>query len=159
MPISGTTSDYTNRTKDVLILGPVDALSAEIQNNDMSFGKPSRFCAGIQKLCQRYLIMLLTDLGSQTSYPTFGTNFLKQVKLRNSSLSKVDVEHLFNASSLKVLNQLRTYQSKNPDLPLDEQINTAFLEELVIEKDSASIKIRLSSLAGDDIVFLTPLPD
>ena len=145
MAITGTTTNYTGRLKDILILGVIDPLETDAQPCSLSFGKPSRFCAGIQKLCQRYLITLLTETNSQVSYSDFGTSLLTQLRKRNNSLSSTDFEHLFNVSNLVALNLLREFQSQNPDLPLDEQISTAKMNDFYIEKDTVYIKIELST--------------
>ena len=99
MPISGTTTDYTNRTVDILILGGVNPLISGPQTDTLTFGSPSQYVTGVQKLIQRYAIFLFTALGTQSNYPDFGTAFYSSVA--NSSYLTINtVTHIFNYESL-----------------------------------------------------------
>jgi|GEM_PF-2895681 len=159
MAISGISTNYSGRLRDICILNGINALNPEVQPSSLDFGRPSRFCAGVQKLCQRYIILLLTKAGSQVNHPELGTTFLTSLQSRNKTLSSVDVEHLFNVSNLDVLNVLRQYQAENPDLPLDEQIDTCIMDDFFIENDAAYFKLKLLTQSGTTITFLTPLPE
>jgi len=66
MPISSTTTNYSGRKKDIHIFQGVDP--SKVSDINPSFGKISNYCAGVQKLVQRYAICLLTELGSQENY-------------------------------------------------------------------------------------------
>lgn len=156
MPISGTTTNYTGRKKDIHILQNVNP--AGTATTTLAFGKISNFCAGIQKLVQRYTISLLTELGSQESTTTFGTKLLGKLYSRSLHLNKADVFPLFNQASSKVLKEFRRYQSDNPGLPEDEQLRGARLLDVVITKDGIALNIKVIPVSADPVEFLVPLP-
>jgi hypothetical protein len=156
MPISGTTTDYTGRTKDMHIFQGVDpAKPAKIT---LEFGKVSNFCTGVQKLVQGFAICMLTELGSQESYPTFGSNMLSRLHNRNLSLNKADLFPIFNLACIKVINEFRLYQTQNPGLPEDEQLNTALLENIFVTADSIQLQVRIYPVAAEPVQFVIPLP-
>jgi hypothetical protein len=157
MPITSFSNDYTGRQKDINLAHKIDPTSREKQKVSLSFGSVSSFCSGTQKLVQRYMISLLTALGSQSNTPEFGTDLLPTVT-NNRYVSLQDLKHTFNFANWKVINEFRTYQNANPDLPADEQLNTATLSSLNVNKGVVHFQITLLTLAGDEIEFLVPLP-
>jgi hypothetical protein len=157
MAISGTTTDYTGRTVDILIMGGVNPLSPEIQQDSLTFGSPSQYVTGIQKLIQRYAINMMTILGSQTNYPSFGTNFVQGL-LSVAGLTTNAATHLFNFGNMKIISEFRLYQAANPSMPLDEQLDTATLLSFNSTGDTINIQIAITSLAGENVVFVLPLP-
>ena len=157
MPISGTTTDYTGRKKDLSIMSGTDPKSTERQPVTLKFGAVSSFCAGIQKLIQKYMIYFTTIAGTQSQYPDFGTDFM--IGVQNGNIrTREDIVHAFNFANLKTLEALKAYQKENPTIPTDEQINTASLDNLEVNGDKLVIDIRIVSNAGTDVVFLMPLP-
>lgn len=158
MGITSFNTDYTGRQKDISIFRGQNFQSSNPQPVKIVFGNPSQFCAGIQKLVQRFAVLFLTNLGSQTNYPAFGTNFPTAVGI-NNNISSIRFTHLFNFASLSVLNTLRNYQAANPDLPLDEQINSVILQSFSSTPTSISCTIKIVSNAGDNFTFLLPIPN
>lgn len=156
MPISGTTTNYAGRTKDIHIMQNVSPTG--LRPIALSFGTVSNYCAGIQKLVQRYTIALLTEIGSQANYPEFGTNFFANLKTRSQIISKNDLFSLFNLANVKVIREFRAYQAANPGLPVDEQLGTAYLEDVVLGNDSVGLKIRVVPITTDAVEFIVPLP-
>lgn len=157
MPIKSIIQDYTGRQRDINIAFGIDPSDPQRQIVNLSFGSISTFCAGVQKLIQRYMILFLTAVGSQPQFPNFGTEFASTLYSANLS-SREDMLHTFNFANFSVLEVLKTYQSKNPNLPLDEQISTSILNNLEVVGDSLSVEIKLVTLAGDNVDFLIPLP-
>jgi hypothetical protein len=157
MAITGTTTDYSFRTVDILIMGGINPLSPDIQKDTLTFGKPSQQVTGVQKLIQRYAINMMTVLGSQVNYPTYGTNFVKSL-LTMSGVTTNAATHLFNFANMKTISEFRAYQAANPNLPLDEQLNTATLLSFNSSGDTINIQISISTLAGQNLIFVLPLP-
>lgn len=156
MPISGTSTDYSTRKKDVHIFQGVDV--NKLSAITPSFGRISNYCAGIQKLIQRYAISLLTQLGSQTNYPDFGSSLLESLHNRNLINNRADVFHLFNFANAKVVSEFRTYQSAHTDMPNDEQLSTAQLKDIVVDNDSVFLTIQIYPVETTPVVFLLPVP-
>lgn len=158
MPIGSTTTNSSGRTRDIHIMQGVKP-NGTINPTTLKFGQVSNFCAGIQKLVQRYMIAFLTTLGSQVDYPNFGTAFMSSTLASNVNPSRLDTQHIFNFSNASVLNTFRAYQSLNPDLPADEQIDTAILSNLTVSASQISLQITITSLAGNVVTFIIPLPE
>jgi hypothetical protein len=158
MPISGITTDYSGRKKDISIAFRIDPSNINRQIVDLRFGKVSSFVAGIQKLIQRYMITFLTILGTQPNYPQYGTDILKILQQGNT-ISKNDLVHLFNFANLKVMTLFKAYQSSNPSEPSDEQISTAVLQDIQTGADFVYFDVKIFTLAGDEVNFLLPIPD
>lgn len=158
MPISGVSTDYTGRTKDISIFQGVMPTSNQISNITPAFGTISTYCAGVQKLIQRYTICLLTELGSQLNYAGFGTNLLTQLNNRSLSLNTMDLYPIFNTASASVITTFREYQANNPSMPLDEQLNTALLNDVLLTSSGVQFKVMLYPMATGPLTFIIPLP-
>lgn len=156
MPINGTSTDYSTRTKDIHIFQGVDV--SKVSNITPSFGKISNYCTGIQKLVQRYAISLLSELGSQPGFTDFGTNLVSTLLRSSSRMSKADVFTIFNFANLKVIKLFKNYQQKTADLPLDEQLATAKLIDINVVNGNVSLSIQLYPLTGEPVKFVVPLP-
>jgi hypothetical protein len=156
MPISGTSIDYSTRKKDIHIFQNVDV--NKIATIAPSFGRISNYCAGIQKLVQRYTIALLTAIESQPAYPSFGTNLLTKLSNTNLTIDKTKLTHIFNFANYSVIKSFRTYQSNTEGLPLDEQLDTAILQSITVTNGVASLSIQLFPVQQTAVTFLIPLP-
>lgn len=159
MPIANpTNTNYTGRTRDVSILQYPDATKVDAQTVLPSFGKVSRFCAGVQKLIQKYLIILFTNLDSQTYYPSFGTNLLYTLKAGISPVDSLAAAQIFNLASFEAVNTLKAYQATNETLATDEQLASAELTNITLIGGFVSFEVTLTTVAGEAIDFIVPLP-
>ena len=145
MPISGTSTNYSGRTRDINISYGLKPTSAGKQPVTYTFGKTSSYIAGVQKLVQRYTILLLN------------TGLVNQLQsARNSSTQ--EAIHIFNFLNWDVIKLLRDYQNSNTGLPEDEQLAGAQLIELTTSGDQLNIRIEITTKAGEDVVYLMPIP-
>ncbi len=156
MAIRNIVNDYTSRKKDINLAYKVNGTAGQ-KPMDLRFGEISSYVAGIQKLIQRYAVCLFTNVGSQTDYPEFGTDFISQIQGCNLR-SKQDYKHIFNQANWKVISEFRKYQNANPDQPKDEQLSTATLVSFSSLGGSLTFRVKLISLAGEIVDFLLPLP-
>lgn len=156
MPIRNITSNYSGRNKDITITPYINSLLSERQRVALTFGKVSSYCAGIQKLIQRYIITLLTVSGSQPHDPLFGTNFLSKVK-RSNLTTLNDLTHIFNFANFDVISTFKEYQSAHPNLPADEQLDTAVIDSIDSTQDSVTFKIKIYTMAGETVDFVVPI--
>lgn len=159
MAIKNITSDYSGHPlKDINICYNINP-RVVTQPLVFSFGKVSSYIAGIQKLVQRYAIALLTQLSSQTEYPEFGTE-LYNTLLMGRIFNNEDIIHVFNFANMKVIEDFRNYQKQQSGIPLDEQLNTAVLRDVLVDSNNgtASFKIYIYTNAGDTVDFLVPVP-
>ena len=157
MAIAKLTTNYTGRKKDISILQYPDASKPEAQDVSPKFGKSPRFCAGVQKLVQRYTIILLTNLNSQPDYPSFGTKFLYTLKAGIAPTDKLMARQVFQLASYSTVNTLKEYQTKNIVAP-DESIKSATLKNISLYGGYVSFDVILTTDAGSSIDFLVPLP-
>jgi len=158
MAVATISSNYTGRRKDISILQYPDASTASTQTMFPVFGKTTRMCAGVQKLVQKYAIILLTNINSQETFPLFGTDFLYPLRAGISPVDNLQATQLFNLASYAAVNTLKRYQIDNPDIPADETITTAELTNISVYGGSASFEVTIKTEAGDTIDFVVPIP-
>jgi len=159
MAISNISYNYTGRKKDISILQSATPLNRDRQIVSPKFGDTVRFCAGVQKLIQKYTIILLTNLNSQPNFPDFGTSLIFNLRAGLTPIDKIAVTQLFSIASYQAVNTLLIYQSENPNIPEDEQIATAYLKNLVLSNDSVSFDVLITTATGEAVPFLIPLPE
>ncbi len=158
MAINTQATDYSGRKRDVSILQYPDSSSVNAQEVFPRFGKPSRFCAGPQKLIQRYTILLMTNLRSQEFYPAAGVDFLWTLQEGISPVDNITATQIFTTANYQTVVTIKNYQTENPDLPLDEQLERAELTGISISGGYVSFDVKLTTLAGSVVDFLVPLP-
>lgn len=158
MPISSTTTNYTGRKKDISVLQNPDALNSDPQDVSLSFGKSGKFCAGVQKLVQRYVILLLTNIGSQKYYPDFGTELLYNLKAGVSPVDLIGVTQMFSLASFEAVNALLVAQIQDPTSPSDERIASAELEDISMISSAVNFSVRITTESETAISFVVPLP-
>lgn len=158
MPISGISSDYTGRTKDISIFQAPDATVIGTQDIAPSFGKRAKFCSGVQKLIQRYGIILLSNIDSQVNYPEFGTSFMATITAGISPVDKLAATQIFSSASYDTVIALRNYQAIHPELPPDECISRAELDNISLYASYAAFDVKIYTEAGTSVKFLVPLP-
>jgi len=151
-------TDYKDRQRDISILDYPVVASFDGTVVTPSFGKVSKFCAGTQKLIQRYTILMLTNIGSQKFYPDFGTDFLWPLQAGISPTSRLEAFQIFYLADSSAVGTIKNYQIDNPDIPEDEQLSFTELEDLVLSGSYVSFSVKLTTLAGNLSNFLIPLP-
>lgn len=110
--------------------------------------------AGIEKLAQRTLLILLCKLGSRVYSPNEGTTFMIDAA-RGAWRTAADVESSFYAARLAVARQVQAVERE--DDPLDERWGSLELLGVVLDGDTVSLRMSLVSAAGTGYVFLTPI--
>lgn len=159
MSISLFSYDYTERKRDISIFQNPDFMSSDRQQVALKFGKSAKFCAGVQKLIQQYTIILMTDLGSQPSFLDFGTSLVLTLKRGISPVDKIALTQLFGLANYSVVTKLKNYYAENTDIPEDEQISSAILNDVSVRGSSVFFEIMLTTVAGEQLEFLIPLPE
>jgi hypothetical protein len=159
MSVSSTPStNYTGRKKDISILQYPDSTLLDAQDVLPAFGKSGRFCAGVQKLVQRYAIILLTNTTSQDNYPAFGTSFLYTLQAGISPVDKLRASQIFSLANYQAISILRAYQATKRDIPTDERISNAELTDISMYGGYVSFDVSLTTESGSTIDFIVPLP-
>jgi hypothetical protein len=158
MPIRNSTTSYVGRKKDISVLQNPDGLIADPQEIALKFGERARFCAGIQKLIQRYAILLLTNIGSQKYYPDFGTDLIYKLQAGISTVDLIGATQLFNLANFEAVNTLLNYQIEDTFSPPDERISSATLSDINIISSSIYFSVTITTEALSSISFVVPLP-
>lgn len=156
MAIRNVTTELTGRTVDVNISGNLQPSNSGAQPLGLGFGLVSTQVSGVQKLLQRYTVTLLTSKGSQKNSPEFGTDLIPTL-LGGNLIDVGLLVHTFNLASWSVVKTMRDYQAAHPEMPLDEQINTALLVDYKIDGSTVLFNVKVQTQAGDLIDFILPV--
>jgi hypothetical protein len=117
-------------------------------------GTGGYLCAGIQKLAQRFLTVLLLKRGSLVYFPTSGTLFMIQAE-QGLWRTISDVTQAFYSARLATLRQMQAVELSTD--PADERIGDAQLLSVTLTPDTVNLRIQLTSLAGSSYTFITPI--
>jgi hypothetical protein len=151
-------SAYSGRTVDLLALrqAPPGATQDQLQQTQVlvSPGDTGYLIAGLGKLAQEVLMVLLTPKGSQQYWPQFGTQFMNDAR-NGLWRTPGDVMQSFYSARLDVSQQMQTSAFVND--PLDEQYKGMSLLNVTIGGDVVTLQIALTSQAGTTAVFLAPI--
>ena len=146
---------YWDRTVDVLLFDGVQASRDVVVTQHLVFeGSSGALITGIQKLAQRFLLELLTELGSIIYLPKRGCLFMTQAR-QGYWRTTADVTAAFYTSLFDIRQNLITEESL--DDPLDEQFDTAELVAVSLYQDQVTMRIRVTSRAGDDLDVIYPI--
>jgi len=150
MPVSGTSTDYSNRTLDMYISTAPNLLTSISPFIYYSFGTPTKYIAGVEKLAQRFIIALMNS------------GFVEAVLASNQS-NMQQAEHVFNLYSWDVISEFRTYQNENSG-PSDERLLTVQLIGASTSPApngmpgvSLNFQTQLLTEAGNTVQFLLPV--
>ena len=152
-----TTTDYTGRTVDLLLLKTVLTPSRDVIV-DANVPKSPHSVTGIEKLVQRYALLFLTQLGSIRNRPSEGTELM--IKLRRGQLldeSSVRAEAAL--ANRTVMKQIRS-EDNSLDTPPDEALASSEVKDVTVDRTSSEITITVSltTESGETYVYVTPLP-
>lgn len=156
-----TTTDYSGRTVDLEVF-QTEAVPEAVLRLDLSatYGGKHRKVTGIQKLMQRYMILLLTAKGSIRYMPERGTQLMPAV-LGGLLQSRSDIVQYFGFADGDAASQLKSQDlSEEGQLrPADEKYGKSWLTDYLIDVSSTTLylKIKLQSQAGSAYTFVLPV--
>jgi hypothetical protein len=145
---------YAGRTVDLLVFHGVRATGETQLSQTLADDQGGEICTGIEKLVQRFLILLCTRRGSVKFHPDEGTDFLTEV----SNGSVRDVTDLFATFAFAVgliRRQFRATQQASDQL--DEQFQKAILNSASISGGQVRMQITLTSNAGTARQVILPV--
>jgi len=144
--------DYQGRRYDLLGFRP-DGRGPLLQSlfDEQSTGE---IITGIGKLSQRFLLELMTDVGSMKFLPTRGTTFLQSIR-QGKLQTEEDVLAEFNFA---VADIRRNLADEDPtDTPDDERFSDAQVEAITIAAGQLQMTIALTSRAGESRQIILPI--
>ena len=149
-------TQYIGRTYDimayqgVLPIG-VARLTAGIATPESPGGM---ICTGIQKLLQRFLMLLTLKKGTKPYDLEAGTTFFTELQ-QGLLRTELDVVTAFSLAVGDISSQLVAMETT--DTPDDERFSDASLLNLRIDIGVVMLQISVSSLAGAERVAILPL--
>lgn len=153
-----TVADYVGRRADMLafrsMFPQVGGNKQLLVQELVQPGDGGYLIAGIQKLVQKVLLILLTQIGSRRYAPEEGTTFMLEAS-RGLWRTPADVQQAFYAARLDVSRQCRA--SEQADDPLDERWGTLDLDGVTLVGDKVTLRMSLTSAAGTQYTFMTPI--
>lgn len=143
--------DYIDKSHDVLaLITPVGGTGAVL----LQFSERGEITTGVQKLAQRFFMLLFTPKGSIPYASETGSDFLPA--LASGGLrAPADVYTAFSAALVDVREQLLA-QELTTD-PADEKFEEAEIVSLRLTTDVVYIVVRLTTVAGDATQYIAPL--
>ena len=153
--------DYTDRQVDIELLQhikkPVELQLVHVSNvQDVP-----KIVTGIEKMVQRYALLLLSSLNTMKFDAAQGTSLLGAM-LGGMIFNGGQANSIFSIANIGVLRQMRDDDAK-PDTygvsPADERIATARLVDIDIDftQSQLTITVKITTAAGADIVFVVPV--
>ena len=151
-----TAADYIGRRFDVLALQGVQP-SGDIQLTQTLFNLANggEVCTGIQRLAQRWTLEFMTIRGSMPYHMAGrGSDFMLWVK-HGLLRSEFDVRAYFNFAAQQVKTNL--INEETTDMPDDERLQQATLQQIVLFDGSLGLSVNVSSLAGTTRDVILPI--
>lgn len=155
-------TNYSGRQADLEYLQTVDKPRGTIPVSRTVGARQPKGVAGLQKMLQRYVVLLLTRIGDVYLKPEQGTRFIEQL-IRGGGRSRGYLSTAFAFASVDVISQMR-HDDSQEDLfgviPDDEQISIARLlnYEVDVLSRTLSLRIYLESQAGPGAEYIVPVP-
>lgn len=144
-------SKYPDRSFDFVVMhGAAKTGSAMVDFSLIKDG--GAVCTGLQKLIQRYVLCLMTDLGSMTFNSRRGCSFMRNIMQAND---EEEVTTAFQFARMDVAQQLRNEETD--DMPDSEKYASSELIDVSFFGDTLSIAITLQSVSGDSSDIILPI--
>jgi len=148
-------NQYVGRTIDILAYqnapGTGEVLTVQALAQESNDGQ---ICTGVQKLAQRFLLELLTETGSLAYQPERGCQFMIDARMSLFN-SQYDVLASYSASLVDIQKNLQAEESLSD--PADERFRNAEAVSVNFSPGSASITMRVTSMAGTSREVIAPL--
>lgn len=143
-------ASWSGREVDILFLYIENPSAPSIVRSNMVFGEKTLQIAGIQKAVQSFVSLLLTRRGT-SARADLGTDFItaaQQGRIRTNA----DLQNQTALASSDAVRQVNQ-QAVRPD----ERIASAVLLSSAVERQSITLRIRVTTEAGSRAVFLVPI--
>lgn len=151
----GNVADYVGRTVDLLAFqGQRVSGEAKLTHALVRPGEGGELCTGIQKLVQRWLIEFLTIRGTLRYLARRGCDFVGQLR-RGELRTHIDGQQAFYLSAQQIKINLRAEETATT--PDDEAFGAVVLEALTIVGDTVTIRLQITSLAGQTAKAILPI--
>lgn len=160
MTVVPTTTSYAGRQVDLELLQSVTTPKGEQRVYLTSVGDKPKIVSGVQKLIQRYAVLLLTTLNDIRFDP-------KQGGILVSSLAAGRIQntgYLYHIFGMANMNTLRILSDDDSDTrfgvpPADERLTDAELIDTALDYTTGTISmtVALTTAAGTSFTFVVPV--
>lgn len=154
------TTNYDRRSIDIELMKTVTGVTHEIEVTPGIVDMPKKV-AGLQKMIQRYAVLLLTKLGT-VKFAEYQGGVLSERVATGSVSSVGDLQHLLHVASSDAIEMMSLDDAD--DLvygvyPLDEQIANVDFKDISIDYNSSTayVTAELQSKAGSELDFVLPI--
>ena len=156
-----TTTDYTSRQIDVELLQSITKPAELVAVTVSNVTKPAKMVTGIQKLVQRYTLLLLTNLGDVKFDQEQGGDLLTSV-LDGYVQDVGQLQYAFAAANSVVSTTLATedLDVEAYGAPVDdESLALATLDDASLDRatGTAYLRILITTKAGTEFTFVVPV--
>jgi hypothetical protein len=154
------TTEYNGRSVDLemmqSILHPEGITPLELSFTSVS----AKIITGIQKLAQRYTLLLLTQVGDVFFDAEQGTTFWEDMLL-GAAQNAGQVNMAFNFASIDAVSQMQLEDADDTygSIPNDERISSATLTDFNVDRMSGTLylEVLLTSQAGETYTYVLPV--
>lgn len=156
-----TTTDYTGRQLDVELLQTITVAGGVVPVTPSNVRTEPKLVTGMQKLTQRYALLLLSNVGTTHFDAEQGGDLLKLV-FEGYVQDAGKLNFAFSSANTRVVNALYLEDinaAKFGVVPLDEQISGATLLDAQVDRNTATayLRIQIINRAGLTYVFVVPV--
>jgi len=145
---------YLNRKIDVLALrGGTASGEQQLSQTLADADSGGDICTGIQKLAQRFLLVLLTEQGSVKYWSDYGTTFMTELR-RGEIRTDAEMRAVFALAEQDAAEQLVAEESDTD--PDDERYRHTELTTVTITDSTAYLYLTLESMASS-ADFIVPI--
>ena len=148
-------NDYVGRTIDLLAYQDAPGFGSVLTTQALA--QPTNnglICTGIQKLAQRFLLELLTEVNSIAYLPRRGCQFMADAHA-GLFTSQFDVLASFSSSLVDIQRNLQDEEDDSD--PDDERFDSAEVLNVNFSLGNASITVLVRSQAGESREVIAPL--
>ncbi len=111
----------------------------------------SLLTSGAKKLCQKFVIELLTEKGSLEYLPERGTTFLSRIK---SASKELDVIAAFSVALRQVIKNFKKEYDR--DTPSSERLKSASIVNILVHDEAIQILLAVLTMDGRTEYVITP---
>jgi len=155
------TYDYSDRLVDVELLQTVQRPTQSVQPLQINITFGQRVVTGMQKLVQRYIVLLLTELEDVHFAPEQGTSFWTDM-LRGAANNAGQVELAFAFANVDAISQLKLEEASVSTfgaIPDDERVDRVQLLSFTVDQATGvlDLQIEITNKTGDAYVYVVPV--
>lgn len=149
-------SQHLGRVYDMVVWRPVVTAANKLQELLpvlLDETGEAQICTGLQKLAQKFLIVLHTEKGTVPYRPDFGTDFIPN--LRSGKVrQEADLMSVFTLAEIDIREVLKSLETD--DTPADEKYSAAVVKGTLVTPGYAMLKVELHS-EDSQATYLLPI--